>query len=243
MRTLTDERFAPITSQVGFLEMSLEESAAFLLQWRRDLYGRAEATSLCESFPEVLRRLEPLVGGARPRELLVSNGKWTAYFDNLLSGTDAMSTIGHMSRTLQRQGLVATSIPHTYDPAGSGGGRMGMVGFVLLGPIPTHYLNHVRSVYVAWDGRWEFSANGTEQDFEEVDAYRARRVQDRFTTEMLDRYCSEMGIRLFDEDAYGPQAVLVESQVKMPDLPKVMTLAEAQTWRGIRPTSVQERQG
>lgn len=215
--------------------MSLEQSAEFLLKWRRELYGRVERRALEEPFPEVLHRLEPLVGGARPRELLVSHGKWTAYFDSKLNGTDALSTIGHMSRTLKRQGVVATSIPHTHGANGFQGGRMGMVGFVLLGPLPTSFANHVRSVHVAFDGRWEFNATGTEQAFEEIGAYSAQRVRDRFTADMLERYCCELGIDLFDETAYGPRAILFESDVAIPDPPTLMTLRQAQQWRGIEP--------
>lgn len=235
MKTLTQERFAPITSQVGFLEVSLEQSAEFFVKWRRELYGRVESIPLDEPFPEMLHRLEPLVGGARPRELLVSHGKWTAYFDSSLNGTDARSTIGHLSRAMQRHGVVATSIPHTHGVNGLPGGRMGMVGFSLLGPLRTSFSNLVRCVEVAFDGRWEFDATGTEQAFEEIEAYRARRVQDRFTADMLERYCREMGIDLFNEAAYGPRAILFESDVVMPDPPTLMTLRQAQQWRGIEP--------
>jgi hypothetical protein len=70
MHALLDERFAPITSSIGFLEMPLDDAAQGLEEWRRSLYTNVTVSRPPEGFPEVLRRLEPLIG-ARDRELLV----------------------------------------------------------------------------------------------------------------------------------------------------------------------------
>jgi hypothetical protein len=60
----------------------------------------------------------------------------------------------------------------------------------MFGPLGTKFVNYVRTVHVSHDGsRWAFSATGTGQWFEETDAYQARRARDRFTSEMLERYC------------------------------------------------------
>lgn len=215
MRTLLSERFAPITSSIGFLELPLVDAAAGLEAWRRGLHAEVSVSRPTGGFPAVLHLLEPLMGGVRPRELLVSAGsRWTAYFDCSLRGTDAVSAIGYLSRTLQCQGLAIDVAPHTPDEPGVRPGRMGAVQFELFGSLKTGFLNYVRTVSVAFDGsKWQFNANGTEQVFEELDAYRARRVRDRFTSEMLERYCRALGIEVFDPDFYGPDAVLVESVV------------------------------
>ena len=81
----------------------------------------------------------------------------------------------------------------------------------------------------------ELPATGTEQAFEEVDAYQARRVRDRFTSAMLERYCQALGIAVFDPSFYGPDAVLVESTVPMAPDGMVMTLQQAQAWLEIVP--------
>ena len=61
MRTLHDEKFAPITSSIGFLELTLAETSGGLENWRRSLYPNVHVTRPTEGFPEVLRHLGPLL--------------------------------------------------------------------------------------------------------------------------------------------------------------------------------------
>jgi hypothetical protein len=77
-----------------------------------------------EGFPEILHRLEPLIGGARPRELLVAAGEWTAYFDCLVQGTDAVSAIGHR----HVPGQVGVRRPRRGPALRGGGGVQGAAG-------------------------------------------------------------------------------------------------------------------
>lgn len=236
MRTLLNEKFAPITSKVGFLEVSLDDAANALEKWRRRLDGDVTVVRLSEGFPEALYRLEPLTGGSRSGELLVSAGRWTAYFDNSLRGTDAVSAIGYLSQVIKCRGLATTAIPHTYGLNSDGKGRMGSVQFELFGSEPTEFLNYLRTVAVAFDGHtWVFHTFGPELPFEEVASYRQRRVRDRFTSEMLERYCQALGLEIFDPTAYGPDAVLFESQAPRAPERVIMGLAEVQQWLGIRP--------
>ncbi|MDP9459352.1 MAG: hypothetical protein M3Q22_03555 [Actinomycetota bacterium] len=236
MRTLLGHRLAPVTSQIGFLRLPLEDAGRALAQWRRGLYGDVDARPVAGPLPGLVRRLEPLTGGSRARELLLRTAApdWTAYLDCSLTGTDADSVVGHLSRTLLCQGLVATAVPHTLDRAGRG--RYGAVQFTLLGPLQTGFLNIVRSVSVAHDGsRWRFDADGTEQDFETPDRYTARRVRERFTSDMLAGYCAALGVRPFDEDFYGPDALLFTSPVPTAPDGKIMTIEQAQAFHGIDP--------
>lgn len=244
MKTLLDERYAPVTSSVGFLEVPLPEAVAALEEWRRSLYSSVASPPAAGGFPEALFGLEPLTSGARPRELLVAAGSWTAYFDNSLQGTDAISAIGVLSRRLKCQGLAIEAVPHTIGLPGVQKGRSGAVQFTLFGPVETAFLNYVRTVSVVFDGsRWVFNANGTEQAFEDVASYAARRVRDRFTSEMLERYCQELGVNVFDAATYGPDSVLIESEVTMPANGAVMTLREAQEWLEITPGFAQQLPG
>lgn len=240
MRTLLSESFAPITSAIGFLEAPLELAAREMESWRGMLHPAVRVERVDDGFPDVLRRLEPLKSGTRSREILVgTSGGWTAYFANGLRGSDPEGVIGHMSRNLLRcQAVTADAFPHTYSPS-TGTGRMGSVRFRLFGPLPAEFLNYVRTVSVAYDGsRWQFHALGTEQAFEEPERYTARRVRDRFTSDVLERYCQALGIDVFDPNFYGPDAVSFESTVNpAPGAPEptTMTLAQAQEWLGIIP--------
>lgn len=236
MRTLTSERFAPITSSPGFLELPLDDAADALSAWRRQLVGEVSTRSVSEPFPSMLGQLNPLTGGNRPREMLVRmDGNWTAYFDCSLRGTDAVSTIGHLTRTMRCQGVAIQSRPHIAGGAGRPA-RYGSVQFELFGPLPTEFLNYVRTVYAAFTGsKWEFGASGTPQAFEEFDRYSSRRARDRFTSDMLERYCVALGLKVFDESAYGPDAILVESVLPPAPGGHVMMLADVQAWLGIVP--------
>lgn len=236
MRTLLDERYAPITSSIGFLELSLVDAGQGLEEWRRSLYPEVRVSWPTDGFPRVLRHLEPLTTGARPRELLLTAGKWTAYFDNSLRGTDAVSTIGYLTRKLQCSGLAIRVKPHTIGLPGVRQGRAGSVQFELFGPERTGFLNYVRTVSVSFDGnKWVFNADGVEQSFEESANYRATRVRDRFNSSMLERYCQALGLDVFNSETYGPDAIFIETKVPMPTNGISMTLAEAQEWAEITP--------
>lgn len=230
------ERYAPITSSIGFLEVPLDDAVEVVEAWRRSLYPAVSVSRLHDGFPDALLRLEPLTGGSRPRELLVAAGRWIAYFDNSLRGTDAVSAVGHLTRKLQCQGLAVDVVPHTIGAPGAREGRMGAVQFELFGPLDTGFLNYVRTVSVVFDGsKWQFNATGTEQAFEDIGSYRGRRVRDRFTSAMLERYCQALGLEVFDPSFYGPEAVLVESTVPRAPNGIVTTLQQAQSWLGIVP--------
>jgi hypothetical protein len=237
MKTLLSERFAPTTSSIGFLQLGLDETTEALAGWRRSLLHGKVSIEEAGVFPECLCLLEPLTGGARPRELLVNaSDGWTAYFDCSLRGTDAVSTVGYLSETAGCQGLAIRTVPHTLDRQGPGEGRYGSVQFEMFGPLRTEFLNYVRTVSASHEGnRWVFSVSGTEQWFEEPDAYRARRVRNRFTSEMLERYCKALGLEVFDPARYGPRSMLIRSDVPVPSGGHVMSLEQVQRWLGIVP--------
>jgi|SaaInlStandDraft_4_1057021.scaffolds.fasta_scaffold303884_1 hypothetical protein len=51
-------------------------------------------------------------------------------------------------------------------------------------------------------GRWSFDTYGEPYDFEEIERYEARRIRDRFNSELLDSYLKQFGISAFDENFY-----------------------------------------
>lgn len=236
MRTLLDDRYAPITSAVGFLDCRLDEAVRGLTEWREELYGSVE-TSKLSGFPSALESLLPLTTmGVRPRELLVEAGSWTAYFDCGFRGTDAVSTMGYLAKRLRKRGLAIRAVPHTLNRSATSG-RAGSVQFELFGPLDTEFLNYVRTLAATWDGsRWEWDAWGTPQWFERLDHYKARRVRDRFTAELLDQYCQALGLDVFCEQFYGPRATLVRSAIEPPPTCEELTLEETQHMLHIRPS-------
>jgi hypothetical protein len=244
--TLLSDRLAPVTSSIGFLRLPLDEATQALAEWRRHLHGKVGVTQLSADLPELVTALEPLTGGVRPRELLVATAEaaWTAYFDCGVQGGDPSSVVGHLTRTVRCHGVVVCSVPHTLGTSLETPGRYGAVQLELYGPLMTDFLNYVRTISLLHDGsRWRFDANGTVQDFEQTDSYRARRVRDRFTSEMLASYSAALGLRPFAADFYPGPAVVVESPVSPPDEGKVLSLAEAQRWLGITPGTAERVPG
>lgn len=236
MLTLMAEEFAPTTSAIGFLEAPIEVVAEALLRWRGQQYSKVRGEWLLEDVRRTIPRLQPLTGGVRPRELLVEGGEWTTYFDCGIQGTDAVSTVGHLTRFLKLQGIAIRSVPDTRGLKVENPGRCGSVQFELFGPLQTEFLNYVRTVSVSHDGRrWRFDATGTIQDFEDVAAYSARNVKDRFNSQALSRYCESLGVRPFDEEFYGRRSFLVTSSAKIPRGGLSLGYKEAQAYQGIVP--------
>ncbi len=234
MRLLANEAYAPITSQIGFLEGDLDRVAGELINWRGELSSDVPPaiTHLHEPFPEVLAALQPLTSHVTPRELVVGTvSSWTAYFDNGIRGPDPVPVMSYLARRMKTRALAISAIPHTADSVNVERGRYGAVSFELFGPSRTHFLNYIRSVALVFNGRkWEFALGGEPQPFEELDAYRARKVNERFTFEMLDRYCGALGVHPFDESFYRAEAVLIDRKLSVPVEAMSLTLSEAQRW-------------
>lgn len=243
--TLLADRFAPSTSAIGFLRLPLPAAAEGLAGWRRQLHGRVEVTNLSGDLPSMLRFLEPLTLAAAPKELLIQTaGEWTAYFGGSALGTDAVSTIGYLAGSLRCQGLAIAAVPHTWGTGLETPGRFGAVQFQLFGPEQTEFLNYVRTISVTADGnRWRFDANGAVQEFERTEAYSARRIRDRFTSEMLAQYCRALGVEPFAEEAYGPVGVRVASAMRLPPHTAHLTFAQAQARLGIVPGVAEDVSG
>ncbi len=174
---------APLTFTVGFLETSLQTFAGGLLQWTREHQQDVESSAV-EGLPlEVLRSLEPLTMLRRRELLLATKSAWTVYFDNGTKGADPFGPISCLAERLGCRGLIVTNMPHTIRT--QGGRETGMSGalqFELFAPEEREFLNHERSISVAYDGgKWRFDATGSVQPFEDLERYQAQEIRDRFT--------------------------------------------------------------
>ncbi len=246
MKTLLSERFAPTTSRIAFVHLDLDSTVEILAGWRRGLGLDPNCQAIDGDLPGALGQLEPLTIGARPRELLVeTDGGWTAYFDCGHDGTDPIPAVLYLTHLARCDGLAITCVPTTRDQYDDRRGRLGAVQFELVGPKSrTHFLDYVRSVWVNHDGdRWTFGTNGAVQPFEEQERYRARKVRDRFTSDMLERYCRAIGINPFEASAYGPRGVVVRTHHPVGDDGTVMSLQEAQARLAIVPGEADELEG
>jgi hypothetical protein len=211
---MTDEllRYAPLTSLVGFLSAPLEEVADAYEAWSGSVlreYGatltRKQVSVDAESFP---RLLEPLTVPVAVRFLFVHvNNGWTAYFDNFRGGPD-QSRPEVLAEKLRCKCIIAAWVPNTMPRRASREtkGHYGHTRFSYYG-----FDEGVRrTVEVINDGgRWDFDTIGTPLLFERTEPYTAKRVQDRFTPQLLDEYAAHYGIDYFRLSFYFPgQGVL-----------------------------------
>src|SRR5262249_11192690 len=156
------------------------------------------------TLPRMLDRLLPLTGPLLRNIWVRTSGRWTAYFDNFVNGGDPYGPICHGARDLNCKGVMILISPQT---ATSWRGTR----FTIFGPKGPRWFNIDREISAINDeGRWDWTVSGKPQSFEDVSRYKARRVKDRFTPEMLEQYCTALGIRAFDDTFYGNKGYLVE---------------------------------
>ena len=204
---LLNDDFAPITFKIGLLNCSYRRALVASVDWGRKVYKGVEFEEEESPLEKKLAKLQPL-GPVPRRQLMVSTraDDWVAFFDNCSSGSDPVGTVGYLSQQLACRGLIATAVPNTFS---GGKGLYGAVQFELFTSHRTEFLNYERTVYASNDGgKWGFGATGTIQPFEETEMYSNRRIMDRFTPDMLRRYCYALGVQIDSDEFYGRQSVL-----------------------------------
>jgi hypothetical protein len=205
---LLEDRWAPVTSEMGFVELGAEQAAQAFTTWQRGLAtsqgSTIEVLPVSGTLEQVLSRLLPLNGGETQRRLFIpTRSAWSAYVSSQWTGTDAASPMRVMARRLSIRCLRVVAVPHTLR---GNQGRYGGVMLDMFGPQqPGKLTNYVRAIEVANDGgHWVFEQSGEPFPFEQVERYQARRVKDRFTFEMLKDYLRQLGLSPFEEDFYLP---------------------------------------
>jgi len=236
---LLEDRWAPVTSTMGFLELGAEQAAQAFATWQRGLLtsrgSTIEVLPVSGTLEQVLSRLLPLSGGETQRRLFIpTRSAWTAYVENGWTGTDAASAMSVMARRLSIRGLRVVAVPHTLRK--DGGGRYGAVMLDVFGPEQLGKIhNYVRALGASNDGgRWVFDQEGEPFAFEQVEKYQERRVRDRFTFEMLKDYLRHLGLSPFDEDFYLPPgscAWLIQKTGPVTTVGREYTLEEARAAR------------
>jgi hypothetical protein len=238
MRLLFDDRLAPITSTIGFLEAPPAVAVQAFLDWERSIHeplGRSfTQRAVTGGLEAALSALLPLTSVHRLRYLFLPTASpWTAFIDNGHQGTDAFSVMSFLAMRIGCRGLRVTAVPDSIEgEQRDARGRYGALVLEVYGPAKTHFLNYLRSVSLVHDGaRWDFHQGGSPFPFEQVERYSARRKTDRFTFDMLESYLAKLGLSPFDERFYlpdsGDAAMLVERQGPRPAGMKEFTLAEA----------------
>jgi hypothetical protein len=236
---LLEDRWAPVTSTMGFLELGAEQAAQAFATWEREVMTprgiTVEVLPVSGPLEQALSSLLPLNGGETQRHLFIpTRSAWTAYVSSQWTGTDAVSPMRSMARRLSIRCLRVVAVPHTLRK--NQGVRYGAVMLEVYGPEqPGKISNTVRALAAANDGgRWVFEQSGEPFPFEQVEQYQARRVRDRFTFEMLKDYLRHLGLAPFEEDFYLPPdtcAWLIQKTGPFATVGREYTLEEARAAR------------
>ena len=205
---LLESRYWPTTSQFGFLESDAKRAARNCRNWLSEITSHrkisCEISELVAPMSELFDRLAPLTDVEIRRYLFVPTlSPWTAYFDNGSAGAEP-ARVSYLSKLLDCRGVNICCQSDTIEKVlGRELGNYGAVIFELYSAESEHISKLYRTVYSVNDGgRWVFDASGHELPFEDVSAYKARRIRDRFTPEMLQKYLLAIGINAFDEEFY-----------------------------------------
>lgn len=231
---LLEDRWAPVTSTMGFIELGAEQAARAFATWQSGLMTprgiTVEVLPVSGTLEQVLSSLLPLTSGETQRHLFIpTRSAWTAYVENGWTGTDAASPMRSMARRLSIRCLRVVAVPHTLR---GNQGRYGAVMLDVFGPEqPGKIHNYVRALGASNDGgRWVFDEEGEPFPFEQVEQYQARRVRDRFTFDMLRDYLRHLGLAPFEEDFYLPPgtcAWLIQKTGPFTTVGREYTLEEA----------------
>lgn len=226
--------FWPLTMTLGFIDAPFPRVRETCATWLQAVRHAAPPMNLEPSkLTTKLRHLEPLSFSWTRMLLQETRSSWTAMFLNNNRGADAVPPVAHLCGVLKVKGLVLSWIPQQEGP----NGRVtsyGQVRFDLLSASPGFFLNHERTVYVMNDGgRWAFTAQGAPQPFEELAVYKARRVRDRFTPDMLKRYACSLGVFMDDPDFYTGEGALLKTGDPLPPGQRPMSLSEARRELGL----------
>jgi hypothetical protein len=230
---LIKNEFAPVTFRFGFVEASFPSLRDAFEQWRWDIDAgfavKTEFRNIVAPLETALLSLQPLTTPLDRYLLVETKSNWTAIFANGLRVNDVFSPVSYLPLLLNCRGLEVGYAPDRSKSDRKDLIRMwGHALFALYGPSNTDWLNRIRYLSVSNDvGGWSFSESGDVQRYEELDAYKKRRIQERLTFEMLERYCRALGVEVNQVEFYGPRncAVRTTDQKYRGDL--CMSISEA----------------
>lgn len=214
MELLLDDRWAPITTEFGFVEAPLAVVSDGWSAWQNRLLAPAgegvRSRTIAGELEVQLAALLPLSVVEARRVLMVpTRSAWTAVFANGHQGGDAAG-LAFVARALGCRAVRVVNAPHVV--VGGTVRRYGARMFELYGPeVPGQPLNTLRALSVANDGgRWRMDVSGPPLRGEDPAWLAAKSVRHRFLPAHLAAVLRSLGIDAFDASFYGSPGVLVE---------------------------------
>ena len=233
---LLNNDLAPLTFAWGFVSASLSEVSSEFRKWNWLTLRATQSRAASGSLRELLRQLEPLDAEGRTTMFVSTKSEWVAYFDNSARGANPEIAIEHLSRTLRVKGFVAVDVPNTLDGSikGCKQGVWGCTAFKFYDGTRCRERALSRAVSISNDvSGWRFDAQGAVQGFEALEMYKRRLIRERFSAFLLEEYAKTLGIDLFNEIFYGPEACVISSDLIFRSREGTISLVEAQKLLGL----------
>jgi hypothetical protein len=203
-------RYAPVTTTIAFFEMSPRPLA-------EAVFARSEEINRMWQLPwkakmeradgDLTKKLDALLPltSAQSSKVLLSGTKsgWSTYIPNGYPTNDVHTEPRFLGQQL---GVRTLSIVMVNDePKGQPGSLQFVLRDIRDGAVKT------RSIVVHKESRWEFREDGDPLPFEELEKCRAKKITDRLTVDMIERYAAHLGIHLFDPYFYAGEAHVVHT--------------------------------
>jgi hypothetical protein len=191
----------PIVHYIAFYQASFDSVVDAYEEWRL-IGGPVSKEEMKGPFEDSLQAMYPLNEG---KSLFVEcNGGWVAHFVDREDYPKYWPIIDRV----QCRAVIAGYRPDTYVKE-TDEGELGGVQLSLYKKDAQNSLDF-RAIYCVNEGdRWIFDASGgTPWRFEETEPYKARRIRDRFTYDMLVRYLRALKIDAYSPEFYRPRSML-----------------------------------
>ncbi len=196
-----DNKFAPLTDSVSFIELEIDLALKNLLDWinnrGNDLYSKIDCKEFTGNFCDLIKEIGT-ISYPEKTVLFQTKSNWIGYVENLITGTE----IWRITQIAQRINNEKESIG---VQAWYGGGNKIANGWSGGSFSLFEGDNMKRHIMLSDQDKWEFDQSGTPLPFEEVEKYNEKLVRNRFTPEMLQRYLLHYGIDYFNDDFYMPE--------------------------------------
>ena len=206
-------KYQPVTWWIGVIEADPKDVARIIQpRYIPDdvLRGIRQETGFID---DALASMEPL--GPPDKFLLMKTckGHTVLFVNGFFSGVVELPT-WNAGKHLDVSAYTVHNIPNTISPDHRSGAygartiefRTRQTPFNKEPEFGVHLVNDA--------GKWHFDRFGAKRPFEDEKAYRSYRKTDRFTVEMLVKYCRELGIPVYDRDFYSNSWVLIERILK-----------------------------
>jgi hypothetical protein len=217
MGLLPNSSLEPLAATLAFIRAPLARVRDVLLHdWGTAIQAERIEHHLTGDLDTLVRSLDPMKT-PWDRVLAIETGTpWLAVTDNQIGYSDVGSYMPFVAERLRADLCLATATAKSgcsfsYSRAHDTG----------------VWVEGWRVVYALLERRWEFFQSGTPFPFEETSRYAARRIRDRLTPEMMDRYLRALAIPRLD-DSRGPlTGWVMELAWTHGDGPRTLTVAEA----------------